>query len=97
MRCECNGLAQNTNVVYGFSFVFHVRVHGIAGTQGDAVAAGGIVHALQGGFLTDDDEGCIRQYEMENFVHNYAAYTALGGNSFIENVREEVCAWEIVT
>ena len=43
------------------------------------------------------DEGCIRQYEMENFVHNYAAYTALGGNSFIENVREEVCAWEIVT
>lgn len=43
------------------------------------------------------DEKRIRQYEMENFEHNYAAYTALGGNSFIENVHEEVCAWEVVT
>ena len=39
------------------------------------------------------DEGCIRQYEMENFEHNFAAYTALGGNSFITNVHEEVSSW----
>ena len=43
------------------------------------------------------DEGRIRQYEMENFEHNFAAYTALGGNSFITNVHEEVCSWEVVT
>ena len=43
------------------------------------------------------DEKRIRQYEMENFEHNYAAYTALGGNSFIGNVHEEVCSWEVVT
>ena len=43
------------------------------------------------------DDKCIRQYEMENFEHNYAAYTALGGNSFIGNVHEEVCTWEVVT
>ena len=43
------------------------------------------------------DEGTIRQYEMENFEHNFAAYTALGGNSFITNVHEEVCSWEVVT
>ena len=43
------------------------------------------------------DEKCIRQYEMENFEHNYAAYTALGGNSFIGKVHEEVSNWEVVT
>lgn len=43
------------------------------------------------------DEKRIRQYEMENFTHNYAAYTALGGNSFIGQVHEEVSSWEIVT
>lgn len=43
------------------------------------------------------DEKQIRQYEMENFQHNYGAYTALGGNSFIEKVHEEVSSWEIIT
>lgn len=43
------------------------------------------------------DEKCIRQYEMENFEHNYAAYTALGGNSFIGKVHEEVSGWEVVS
>ena len=42
-------------------------------------------------------DGKIRQYEAENFEHNYAAYTALGGNSFISNVHEEVSGWEIVS
>ena len=43
------------------------------------------------------DDKRIRQYEMENFEHNFKAYTALGGNSFIGNVHEEVCTWEVVT
>ena len=43
------------------------------------------------------DEKTIRQYEMENFEHNYKAYAALGGNSFIGNVHEEVSSWEIVS
>ena len=43
------------------------------------------------------DEKCIRQYEMENFQHNFAAYTALGGNSFVGQIHEEVTRWEIVS
>ena len=41
------------------------------------------------------DEERIRQYEMENFEHNFAAYTALGGNSFIGKVHKEVSDWEV--
>ena len=43
------------------------------------------------------DEGRIRQYEAENFEHNFAAYTALGGNSFIGNLHKEVSTWEIIS
>lgn len=43
------------------------------------------------------DEKHIRQYEMENFEHNFRAYTALGGNSFVGNIHEEVCTWEVVS
>ena len=43
------------------------------------------------------DEKRIRQYEKENFEHNYSAYTALGGNSFIGDIHEEVRTWEVVT
>lgn len=43
------------------------------------------------------DDQKIRQYEMENFEHNYAAYTALGGNSFIGNIHKEVCTWEVIS
>ena len=43
------------------------------------------------------DEGCLRQYEAENFEHNYAAYVALGGNSFIGNVHKEVSEWNVVS
>lgn len=39
----------------------------------------------------------IRQYEYENFVMVYEAYRALGGNSFIEKIYEEVKSWEVVT
>ena len=43
------------------------------------------------------DEGKIRQYEAENFEHNFKAYTALGGNSFIGNIHKEVTEWEVVS
>ena len=37
----------------------------------------------------------IRQYEKENFLLSYAAYRALGGNSFIEELHDEVKTWEV--
>ena len=38
----------------------------------------------------------IRQYEYENFMHDYAAYKAMGGNSFIEHIKNEVDSWSVV-
>lgn len=43
----------------------------------------------------DDRE--IRQYEYENFLTTYRAYKALGGNSFIEHIHEEVKEWKILS
>lgn len=42
------------------------------------------------------DEGKIRQYEKENFLYEYAAYKALGGNSFIDDITQEVRKWEVL-
>ena len=39
----------------------------------------------------------IRQYEYENFLMAYRAYKALGGNSFIDRIYQEVKTWEIIT
>lgn len=39
----------------------------------------------------------IRQYEYENFVMAYEAYRALGGNSFIVKIWEEVKTWEVLS
>ncbi len=39
----------------------------------------------------------IRQYEYENFIYCYEAYTALGGNSFIGKIYDEVRKWEVLT
>lgn len=43
------------------------------------------------------DENKIRQYEIENFQKNYAAYKALHGNSFIDQIATQVASWEIDT
>lgn len=43
------------------------------------------------------DEDKIRQYEYENFILEYKAYKALGGNSFIDHIYNEVTSWEVVT
>ncbi len=42
-------------------------------------------------------ERVIRQYEFENFKANYAAYRALGGNSFIVKIGEEIDKWEVIS
>ena len=43
------------------------------------------------------EEEIIRQFEYENFVYCYEAYTALGGNSFIQKIYEEVKTWQVVS
>lgn len=48
-------------------------------------------------YYHNKDTGKIRQYEYENFVHLYEAYKALGGNSFIDKIYEEVQSWEIIS
>lgn len=39
----------------------------------------------------------IRQYELENFVYLYKAYTSLRGNSFVEKIYNEVMTYEVIT
>ena len=43
------------------------------------------------------DKSEIRQYAYENFVHLYEAYKAMGGNSFIDKIYDEVKEWEVIT
>ena len=38
----------------------------------------------------------IREYEKKNFVLEYQAYKALGGNSFIDDINEDVKKWEVL-
>ncbi len=39
----------------------------------------------------------IRQYEYENFIYEYNAYKALGGNSFIDKIYLEIQGWEVLS
>ncbi len=41
------------------------------------------------------EEGRLREYEAQNFEMQYAAYKALGGNSFIDKIHEDVQKWEV--
>lgn len=43
------------------------------------------------------DSKTIRQYEYENFIMLYEAYKALGGNSFIDKIYNEVKTWRIIS
>lgn len=43
------------------------------------------------------DTKSMRQYEKENWVLLYAAYKALKGNSFIDDINKEVKTWDIVS
>ena len=42
------------------------------------------------------DKHELRQYEYENFLYMYAAYKALGGNSFIDKIKSEVDDWAVL-
>ena len=42
------------------------------------------------------DKDTIQQYERENFDAEYRAYKALGGNSFMDTIYEEVKRWEVI-
>ena len=48
-------------------------------------------------YYKNSERETIRQYEAEEFRKSYAAYKALGGNSFIVKVHDEVGKWKIVT
>ena len=38
----------------------------------------------------------LQEYEYRNLIQCYQGYKALGGNSFVEHVYEEMQDWEIV-
>ena len=48
-------------------------------------------------YYHNKDTKTIRQYEKENFVLLYAAYKALKGNSFIDDINKEVRTWKVLT
>ena len=43
------------------------------------------------------EDKTIRQYEMEDFLFLYRGYKALGGNSFIDRIKDEVDDWEVIS
>lgn len=48
-------------------------------------------------YFRNKDSKTIRQYELEEFLLEYKAYKALGGNSFIDEIYKEVIKFEVVT
>lgn len=47
-------------------------------------------------YYRNKDAEKIRQYELENFMIEYEEYTALGGNSFVEEIHSKVKEWEVL-
>ena len=43
------------------------------------------------------DKGEIRQYEAEHFEKCYHAYKALKGNSFIDEIKDKVHEYKVIT
>lgn len=43
-----------------------------------------------------DAGGKLRQYDLQNFVLLYAAYKALDGNSFIDQINDKVKDMEVI-
>lgn len=43
------------------------------------------------------EQKTIRQYEYENVVLIYKAYKALGGNTFVDHIYNEINEWEVVS
>ena len=46
-------------------------------------------------YYKNNEKDQRKEYEAENFELQYAAYKILGGNSFIDNIHEEVKKWEV--
>jgi hypothetical protein len=46
-------------------------------------------------YYKNKDTEIIRQYEYENFCAYYKTYKAMGGNSFIDHIANEVFEWEV--
>ena len=42
------------------------------------------------------DDHKLREYEFKNMEQCYHAYKALGGNSFIDRIYEEMREWDII-
>lgn len=42
------------------------------------------------------DDRQLREYEFKNMAQCYDAYKALGGNSFIDRIEEEMREWDII-
>ena len=38
----------------------------------------------------------VRQFEFQNFMLEYQAYKAMGGNTFMDHIKQEVEEWEVV-
>ena len=38
----------------------------------------------------------IKQYEFENYIKLYEAYKSLDGNSFIDEINEEIRHWKVM-
>lgn len=47
-------------------------------------------------YYRNHDAKTIRQYEYQNFVELHAAYKALNGNSFIDEIYEKIKEWDII-
>ena len=47
-------------------------------------------------YYSNEEKKTIRQYEFENFIKLYNAYKALGGNSFIDEIYEEIKTWRVI-
>jgi hypothetical protein len=47
-------------------------------------------------YYKNKDTKTIRQYELQNFEANFAAYRALKGNSFIVDIHNDVVTWTVV-
>lgn len=48
-------------------------------------------------YYNNRDAEEIRQYEYENFLACYKAYKAMGGNSFIDHIKDEIDSYKVVS
>lgn len=44
---------------------------------------------------SDDEEPTLRQYERESLDKLYASYETLGGNSFVQDLYEQMRHWKV--